>query len=223
MVIKCLLLILIRLFVVGCSGELSTSAAVEGSSAAKRVKKDNSNGTYNTVSFKCIPEYVLFTEPRRPASRYCGVCDENVPSVAYVGHLRSRRHTTRTGSTSLEDGVVVLQTAFACRIVSYKVTATNVHINVADFMNEIKGKITPLWERQLTKFHSMKVNLELFGIFVLETQGREDVKSFATTNEVVTFGTDLNHLYEHFTTVLAAKVAEFCEMGSGTLLIYIPT
>ena len=114
---------------------------------------------------------------------------------------------------------MVLQSAFACRIVTYKVTASNVHINVADFMNEIKDKIMPLWERQLAKFHSMKLNLELFGLFVLESRGLEDVKSFNTTNEVVTFGTDLNHLYEHFTTILAGKIQEFCELGSGTFFI----
>lgn len=160
-----------------------------------------------------------FTELRPFLTRYCSVCDENVLRTSYVGHLRSRRHCTRAGFEPLGDGVVALQSAFKSRIVSYKVTSENVHINVIEFLNEIKEKIMSLLERQISKFNSVKVNFELFGYFILETKDLEDIKSFNTANEVVTFGTDLNQLYDQFSTILDEKASEFQERESGTSIL----
>lgn len=107
------------------------------------------------------------------------------------------------------------QTAFQSRIVSYKITSVNYHLNVTEFMNEIKDKIIPLLERQIVKFKSVKVNFELFGYFILEAKELEDIKSFNTANEVATFGTDLNRLYDKFTAILDEKTSEFQERDSG--------
>lgn len=111
--------------------------------------------------------------------------------------------------------MVALRSAFQSRIVSYRVTTTNYHVNVVVFMNEVKSKIVPLLERQVSKFHSVKCNFELFGYFVLENQELEDIKMFNTKNEIATVGSDLNALYDSFTGILDEKVSEFAERESG--------
>lgn len=116
---------------------------------------------------------------------------------------------------TLADGVVVLQSAFRCRIVSYRVTPSDTHLNVKDFMESAKPKILPLVRSQLGKLKSLKVNFELFGYFILEAKERGDVKSFNTKNEIVVRGTDLEVVFQATTGVLDAKVAEFQERDSG--------
>lgn len=147
--------------------------------------------------------------------RYCNVCDEHVAPRAYVGHIRSNRHKQRLGGTSMDDGVVAVQTAFRSRIASYRVGTTNYHIIVNDFMTEIKNKVLELIQRKVDTFRSVKVNFELFGYFVLETQDLSEVKSFNTRNEIVTGGTDVGELYDNFIGVLDEKVSEFQERESG--------
>ena len=111
--------------------------------------------------------------------------------------------------------MVVLQSAFKCRIVSYRVTPSDTHLHVADFMDNVKPKVLPLIRSQLGKFKSLKVNFELFGYFFLETKERDDVKCFNTKNEILTMGSDLEDVFQSITGVLDAKVAEFQERDSG--------
>lgn len=115
----------------------------------------------------------------------------------------------------MDDGVVAVQTAFRSRIASYRVGTTNYHIIVNDFMTEIKNKVLELIQRKVDTFRSVKVNFELFGYFVLETQDLSEVKSFNTRNEIVTGGTDVGELYDNFIGVLDEKVSEFQERESG--------
>lgn len=115
----------------------------------------------------------------------------------------------------MDDGVVTVQTAFQSRIASYRVGSANYHIIVEEFMSEIKNKVLALLQRKVLDFRSVKVNVELFGYFVLESQDLSEMKSFNTRNEIVTEGTDLDELYDNFSGVLDEKVSEFQERESG--------
>lgn len=173
------------------------------------------------VCFDCsfrvvkILNRVCVVEVQTPPTRYCDVCDENVPRIGYAGHLRSNRHTTRCGTVTLEDGVVVRQSTFQSRIVSYRVTVENYHVNVVEYMQELKNKVIALIERQVIKFRSVKFNVELFGYFILEAKELEDIKSFNTVNEIVSLGDDINQVYDNLTGILDGKVSEFQERDSG--------
>lgn len=158
---------------------------------------------------------VSFFVETSPATRYCDVCDENVPRRCFVGHLRSNLHTRRCDVVDLGEGVVALNSAFQSRVASYRVSTTNYHIIVVEFMAELKNKIINLIEGQLAKFNSVKVNFELFGYFILEAQELQDVKNFITSNEVVTRGANLSQLYDNWTGILDEKVSEFQERDSG--------
>lgn len=149
------------------------------------------------------------------ATHYCNVCDENVPRVGYVGHLRSNRHTRRCHVAPVEAGVVVLPSAFKSRVVSYRVSTANYHISVVEYLTELKDKIINLIKRQVTLLISVKFNFELFGLFILESKDEHDVKSFITANEVATRGTDWDSLYDKLSGILDEKVSEFQERESG--------
>lgn len=150
-----------------------------------------------------------------PATRYCHVCDENVPQTGFVGHLRSNRHKKRCSVVHLGRGVVALPSAFKCRVASYRVSTENYHISVVEYMAELKDKIISLIQGQMTKLKSIKFNFELFGYFVLEAQDLQEIKTFMTANEVATRGVDLSDLYDNLTGVLDEKVSEFCQRESG--------
>lgn len=82
-------------------------------------------------------------------------------------------------------------------------------------MNEVKQKVIELISKNVTKFTSIKVNLELFGSYILESQQIRDVKSFNTKNVIVTLGTNINEVLEDFTDIIDGKVSEFQERKSG--------
>lgn len=149
------------------------------------------------------------------------MCDENVPRMCFVGHLRSVRHTSRCRGVVLGEGVVALHSAFASRIASYRVSTANYHISVVEFMVELKPKIIELLEQNVLKHTSVKFNFELFGYFVLEAQDLHDVKSFITANDVATRGTNLSELYDNLIGILDAKVSEFQERESGKLSFFL--
>lgn len=145
----------------------------------------------------------------------CNACGENVPSTLFAGHLRSRIHKSNLQVDNVDGNVITLQSAFKTRIATYRVSSPNHHILVKDFMNEIKQKVVELISKNLTKFTSIKVNVELYGSYILEAKAIRDVKSFNTKNVIVTFGSVIDEIFDDFTNIIDGKVSEFQERQSG--------
>lgn len=82
-------------------------------------------------------------------------------------------------------------------------------------MADIKDKVLELIQNSLATFWTVKLHVELFGYYVLESQGLSDVKSFMTKNRVVTVSTVLTDLYDDFTAILDKRASEFDERESG--------
>lgn len=150
---------------------------------------------------------------------YCTQCDQFIPRNAYLGHLRSNRHNTRSAASDEE--VVVLKSAFKSRIVSYRISSKGHHINLGDFADEIKDKVLETVQRDVQKLGSIKLNVELFGLYFLESQNMHDIKSFNTQNRIVTVSSDLTDLYENFMSAIGAKMSDFSERNSGTIHVTI--
>lgn len=129
--------------------------------------------------------------------------------------MRSNHHKVRAGTATDEEEVVVLQCAFKSRIMTYRVSSKNSHVNVKDFMGESKDKVVALIENQIRTHKAVKLNFELFGYFILEAKEIGDIKSFNSRNEIATVSTNLDDLYEAFVEILDAKVFEFLERDSG--------
>lgn len=149
----------------------------------------------------------------------CIVCEKDIQSTSFAAHLRSSAHKTNLRIDDLGDNVIVLKCAFKTRIVSYRVSSPNHHVLVKDFMNEVKQKVTDLISKNVVKFTSVKVNVELYGTYILEAKQLRDVKSFNTKNVVVTLGTDIDEIIGEFADVIDGKVSEFQERESGKFFI----
>lgn len=155
------------------------------------------------------------------ATRHCPTCDVDVPRRAFGGHLRSRQHLQNAVEGIPIDGILTVHSAFKSRVATYRIMANNHHQHVGEFMSEIKEKLVRLVTRELPKFTSVKVNVELFGLFMLESKEMEEIKSFNTRNEIVTSGTDMDALCHNFESKLSQKMSEFQERDSGMLFAVV--
>lgn len=153
-------------------------------------------------------------------TRYCSSCDENVPSGAFTGHARSRKHTNNVSEhETFGEGIKLIQSAFKSRLASYRLTPSQSFIDVESFMTNLKEKILQLVEQQCKRYRSVKLNCELFGLFYLDSKEVSDIKSFNTKNQVITVGTDLYEIFDVLTGNFNQKVSEFQERDSGWILI----
>lgn len=149
---------------------------------------------------------------------FCSFCNEDVPHHLYHGHLRSNRHKDNSRQQDDDIHVEILRTAFKTRLSCYRISSPNHHIILRGFLSELKNKVLAIISRDLAKFLSVKLNFEMFGYYVLQSQDTHDVKSFNSKNVVVTVSTDLHQLYENFSVILDEKASEFQERGSGKLI-----
>lgn len=111
---------------------------------------------------------------------------------------------------------MVLTSAFRSRIVSYRVSSNNHHINLKEFTDELRGKVLALIQKEIQNFSTIKVNFEVFGHYFLESQRIEDIKSFQTPNKIVTTASILTDLFDDCMMVIDGRMSEFQERDSGT-------
>lgn len=72
---------------------------------------------------------------------FCEVCEVSVNRRHWIGHLRSTDHKNK-GISSFSDGVEIINSAFRCRIASYRIAANSDNQNsVERFYESIKKKL----------------------------------------------------------------------------------
>lgn len=114
-----------------------------------------------------------------------------------------------------EPGIEVLNSAFNCRIMSYKISSSKYFVNLLHFQEYVKEKVFKVIQNELKIHKAIKVNLELFGLYYLATSATSEIKSHNTVFEVVTESTNLNILYEKLMGIIHGKLDEFAERDSG--------
>lgn len=117
--------------------------------------------------------------------------------------------------SSKDNDIAMIKAAFKNRIISYKVNNKKYYINVRDFLTEIKDKILAIIENAVQKHFSIKVNVKLFGMYLLDTKHFCEIKSFNTRNEIVLNSSDVEQLYNDFAATLEVKADQFQECDSG--------
>ncbi|KAJ8975101.1 hypothetical protein NQ317_017868 [Molorchus minor] len=133
-----------------------------------------------------------------------------------VNHMNSHRRTLEPRTNvcvPLTNDVHVIRGAFKCRILSYRVRGENCHTDYVLFFNEIKNKSIKLIEDVLKVHKIVKVNMEVFGRYVLSTQDSSDLKAFNTPNKVIDQSMDLNEIWTAFVDLMI-----FQERDSGWAL-----
>lgn len=149
---------------------------------------------------------------------FCVSCSTSVEKKSWVGHLRSNEHKRRNSSIQeISDGVELIQSAFRNRIATYRISSNNdlISSSVDIFMNSFRVKINTLLNKSLQKHTCIKVNVELFGIFMLFKNNSQSMKSFVTKNKILYQCFDFERYYDEVINSLKKKVEEFQERDSG--------
>ncbi|KAJ8949419.1 hypothetical protein NQ318_007519 [Aromia moschata] len=150
----------------------------------------------------------------------CNCCNKMISSNTQVSHWRTLQHRTNA-CVDFMPGVQLIQTAFKSRIASYRVHSEHRYSDYKIFFESIKNKVIHLLSEAIKIHKAVKVNMELFGRYILQTQEIVDNKSFNTTNKVIDSAADLNDVFYVFVDIMTTQMSEFQERDSGWALQYI--
>ncbi|CAH1107138.1 unnamed protein product [Psylliodes chrysocephalus] len=120
------------------------------------------------------------------------------------------------GIEVLEGGVTKLTHAFKNRIASYRFSSSDENkISYNDFFNGVKPKVINKISEYLQQHISLKINMEIFGIYVKPDKEMSDIKSMNSPNKIVTTASNLEELYGEFKSELMMQASEFQEKDSN--------
>lgn len=147
---------------------------------------------------------------------HCSVCDIYLDSRCWTSHLRTNKHKNNSSMPILEN-IEILRSSFKGRIISYRVIASQDEANNFPefFFSNIREQVKSLIDDSLKKHNAVKINFQLFSLFLLYKNDLQEIKSFATKNFVIHFNYDFNTIYETVVTSLLKKIEEFEERDSG--------
>jgi hypothetical protein len=125
--------------------------------------------------------------------------------------------TVVDSSKVLSDDVEIVESAFRKRIVTYRISARNDESlgSIDTFMNSIRNKIKWLLDDSITKHTCVKVNFELFGMFLMFKDNSQVMKSFGTKNKILYLSYDFEALFSEIVNSLKKKYEEFQDRDSG--------
>ncbi|KAJ8961391.1 hypothetical protein NQ318_014636 [Aromia moschata] len=115
----------------------------------------------------------------------------------------------------------LIQTAFKSRIASYRVHSENRYSDYNMFFESIKNKVIHLLSEVIKIHNAVKVIMELFGRYILQTQKIVNNKSFNTANKVIDSAADLNDVFYVFVDLMTTQMSEFEKRDSGWELQFI--
>lgn len=153
---------------------------------------------------------------------FCVSCGISVEKKSWVGHIRSNAHKTKNNSTQvIGDGIEKLQSAFRNRITTYRISNANELFtsSVDVFMNSMYDRIKMLLDESVQKHMCIKVNFELYGLFVLFKNNSQSIKSFGTKNKILYQSYDFQRLYSEVLNCFKRKVEEFQQRDSGWAIL----
>lgn len=131
--------------------------------------------------------------------------------------MRSLEHRNKALQPLTEE-VEQIQSSFRSRIATYRIQAMRQHINLKDFLGDVIPKASDLLDQLRSQHTALKINLELFGLYYLESRESYDVKSFATRNTIIHAGVSTQEVFQELGEVLDRKSQEFAaEKDSGML------
>ncbi|MBV2145243.1 MAG: hypothetical protein KTM48_00635, partial [Wolbachia endosymbiont of Pissodes strobi] len=88
------------------------------------------------------------------------------------------------------------------RIASYRVYPNKDHINYTLFFNDVKNNVMDLLGNMLTSHGVIKVNMEVFGLYLLPSSEVYSEKSFNTPNQITDVSSDLESMFEYIHTYI---------------------
>lgn len=148
---------------------------------------------------------------------FCKDCNIEIISTS---HYRTNKHK-ENAREDVQPGIKLIKSAFRNRIVSYQLTSNNNITDVKGYLEDLKCDIIKLLSDLLRAHPCLKVNMELYGIYLLSTTKMEDIKSFNSRYIVVSQSSDLENIFNDFQSTLFKKALDFAESESGWALARI--
>ncbi|XP_074027822.1 uncharacterized protein [Leptinotarsa decemlineata] len=136
----------------------------------------------------------------------CNCCNVTIPMTQVNSHRRTMSHKNNA-CVQLSEGVQIITNAFNCRIAMYRVESSIVSSDYMSFFNEIRQKVIELLESAFRIHKSIKVNMEVFGNYILQTQDSQ--------NKVVDQSSDLSAVFDGFRDVIVTQTTGLQERDSG--------
>ena len=148
--------------------------------------------------------------------KFCKDCDINY--LVDSRHLHTRKHKENCYTALEGSDVNLVRTAFKNRIVTYHVTSKNHSTDVKRYLEDVKCKVLQLIKTCFNKHPVIKVNMELFGVYLLPSSKTVEVKSFNTKYSIVTQDTNIDAFYDEYKDIILKKASDFTECGSNWAL-----
>lgn len=149
--------------------------------------------------------------------KYCDQCKSFILSRNWHHHMRSNRHKNNALETTSSKEIQVINCAFQNRIISYKISPISFYVHVKDFFEEIMPKLTNLLNSGLLQHTCIKVNLELFGIYLNPNDESHHIKSFNTPYRVLCDSSDVSKEVLQMVEIIDRKSDELAEKDSGKI------
>ncbi|XP_050509007.1 uncharacterized protein LOC126886193 [Diabrotica virgifera virgifera] len=121
------------------------------------------------------------------------------------------------GLEVIDATVTKLTHAFKNRIASYRFSGDK-KLDYHGFLNDVKPKVLNILSEYLHQFNSIKVNFEIFGIYLKPDTNLSDIKSMNTCNKIITISTELDEVFDDFREELMTQASEFQEKDSNWVL-----
>lgn len=161
-----------------------------------------------------LRKFLCFADLADAVYQHCDRCNMQVPRRLFAQHQRTNDHKAKSCSQLLKN-VQRITSAFKNRISSYRIKSDGIHLQLSDFCEEIGTTCRELIQEQLAEHISIKVNLELFAVFVQDVKQIHAIKSFQTPYAVVTQSTDFDEFYSESGNKLEQLLQEFLTRDSG--------
>ena len=164
---------------------------------------------------------IFFPEPSTsaPTTQFCDACQVEVPTNRWKGHARTLIHREKCCVVQ-EEGIQLVKTSFRNRLATYRLEGTEDPTNVKRFLTHLQARVIRLVGKNVEKHMNLKIGMELFGRFLLQSNEEMEIKSFNSRFQMVSGDTDLEELFVQFRDILDKKASEFEEKESGVYIFY---
>ena len=171
----------------------------------------------NTQSHSVLPKNINSSTDNNKMMK-CATCNIDVIPTFYNSHLKSKLHKEAVLEWK-EEGIEIIKSAFKNRIITYRFTGKTAHIDFNDFFGEIVEKFYKIVNEERIKHNVIKINAEVYGIYMLPSDDTYEIKSFNTKNEICSLSCNIGEIYEVFKSTIITKAQEFQERDSGMFSI----
>lgn len=142
---------------------------------------------------------------------FCEECNIEVKSIA--SHNRTRKHKENC-CIEIDSNIKLVKTCFKNRIATYHISSNTDLTDVKLYLQNKKSKIISLIEKSLEICTSVKVNFELYGLYLLSSLKQHEVKSFNSQYGVVSRNTDFEEFFANYQAIWLKRHRNF-RLGSN--------